>query len=58
MKKLVLICTLLFAIPAFAGDAVYTSFFSSNAVGGYDVVTYFVDGEPKKGNKKFKTKNT
>lgn len=35
---------------------IYTGFFSSVAVSGYDTVAYFTEGKPVKGNSKFKTK--
>lgn len=34
-------------------DPVYTGFFSSLAVGGYDVVAYFVESKPVKGKSKY-----
>ena len=53
-----LLPVLLISSPAFAKkDPIYTATFSSTAVGGYDVTSYF--GEqvtaPIKGNKQFKT---
>ena len=39
----------------YAIDEIYTSSFSSTAVEGYDVVSYFDSGEPKKGNTEFST---
>lgn len=56
MRKILSIVFLMWASSAFAGDAIYTSLFSSNAVGGYDTVSYFSEGKPVKGSKKFKTK--
>ena len=39
------------AAPAYAAKApVYTGFLSNVAVGGYDVVSYFTDGEPTRGS--------
>lgn len=35
--------------PANAADAVYTGYFSSKAVSGYDVVAYFTESKPVKG---------
>lgn len=46
--------TLLLFAAAAAQDLIYTSFFSSSAVGGYDPVAYFTDGKPVKGNSRFK----
>ncbi|MBX2836277.1 MAG: YHS domain-containing protein [Gammaproteobacteria bacterium] len=40
---------------ALAKDPIYTSFMDNSAVGGYDVVSYYQDGGPKKGSDKFKT---
>ncbi len=37
-------------------DPIYTSYFSSDAAGGYDVVAYFTEARPVEGNKAFKTK--
>ena len=46
--------TLLFATCSYAGtDKIYTGFFSDLAVGGYDVVAYFDEGSPVKGNPKY-----
>ncbi|MEM9494578.1 MAG: YHS domain-containing (seleno)protein [Pseudomonadota bacterium] len=40
---------------AFAADPVYTGRFSNVAVDGYDVVSYFSEGEPVKGDAEFET---
>lgn len=46
-----------FAINIFAKKAdIYTSFFSSIAVGGYDTVAYFSKKKPVKGSAKYQTK--
>ncbi|EWY38374.1 hypothetical protein N825_12785 [Skermanella stibiiresistens SB22] len=43
--------------PAAAKEpAVYTGFFSSVAVGGYDPVAYFTKGQPVEGGKEFSTR--
>ena len=42
--------------PASAEDKIYTGFFSSTAVSGYDTVAYFTEGKPVKGGKNYKTK--
>ncbi len=61
MKKLSRIISSLILVLAFcnpanaAEDPIYTSLFSSNAAGGYDVTAYFTDMKPVKGNKKFQT---
>ena len=48
--------TALVSAPAFASeDEIYTSFFSNASAGGYDVVAYFIDGKPVKGNDKYST---
>lgn len=46
------------AAPAssYAADPVYTSVWNSNAVSGYDVVAYFTQGKPVKGERKFSYK--
>ncbi|MEM7196103.1 MAG: YHS domain-containing (seleno)protein [Pseudomonadota bacterium] len=36
-------------------DSVYTSFFSNDAAGGYDVTAYFDKGAPEKGDSRFMT---
>ena len=47
---------LVLAPPAFAAkDPIYTSLFSKNAAGGYDVTAYFSENKPVKGKKKFNT---
>jgi YHS domain-containing protein len=54
--KLVVALLAMFALSnAYAKDPIYTGFFSNNAVSGYDVVAYFTEGKPTKGNKKFST---
>ncbi|MFT5707027.1 MAG: YHS domain-containing protein [Oceanospirillaceae bacterium] len=55
MLKVLSALVLLWSSTAFAGDAIYTSLFSSNAVSGYDTVAYFTVGKPVKGKKKFST---
>ncbi|UEM02859.1 YHS domain-containing protein [Skermanella rosea] len=46
-----------FSPPALAKEAViYTGFFSSVAVGGYDPVAYFTQGRPVEGSKEFSTR--
>ena len=48
--------TALVCAPALAAeDEIYTSFFSNNGAGGYDVVAYFTDDKPVKGNDKYST---
>ncbi len=55
MKRILTLALFLWTSTVFAGDAIYTSLFSSNAVSGYDTVAYFTQGKPVKGSKKFKT---
>lgn len=51
-----LVISLLFSLPALAKeDAIYTSYFSDKGAGGYDVVSYFTENQPVKGQKKFTT---
>ncbi len=40
---------------ASAEEKIYTGFFSSTAVSGYDTVAYFTEGKPVKGTKNYKT---
>ena len=48
--------SILLITPAFAAeDEIYTSFFSSASAGGYDVVAYFTDGKPVKGDDQYTT---
>ncbi|MBW3697428.1 YHS domain-containing protein [Vibrio sp. T187] len=55
MKKI--FALLLFSISqmAFAADEIYTGFFSSKALEGYDTVAYFTESQPVKGSKEFTT---
>jgi hypothetical protein len=47
----------LVAMPASAKEAaIYTGFFSSLAVGGYDPVAYFTKGQPVEGRKEYQTR--
>ena len=41
------------ALPARAADSVYTGYFSSTALDGYDAVAYFSEGRPVKGSPEF-----
>jgi YHS domain-containing protein len=41
------------ALPASAGEKIYTGMLSSAAVGGYDPVAYFRKGSPVEGNSEF-----
>ena len=59
MKKIILMLQMVVLITfsafqtANAADAVYTSYFSSKAVSGYDVVSYFTESKPVKGSSKY-----
>lgn len=53
--SLVLVLSSLFSVHAFAKDAIYTGFFSSVAVSGYDSVAYFTQGEAVKGDDQYST---
>ena len=56
MKKHLLV-TIIFALSGFFASAkIYTSYFNNHAAGGYDVVSYFTQKQPVKGNKKYQTK--
>ena len=44
----------LISTPALAAkDEIYTSFFSNDGAGGYDVVAYFTNGKPVKGDDRY-----
>jgi YHS domain-containing protein len=49
----VLLMPPLAVVPAAAKEPVYTGFFGSLAVSGYDPVAYFVEGRPVEGRKDF-----
>jgi len=59
MKKIILmlqmIAVMTFSLfqSANAADAVYTGYFSSKAVSGYDVVSYFTESKQVKGSSKY-----
>ncbi len=57
MNKLLRIATVLlmaFSVNSFADKHIYTGWFSSKAVSGYDAVAYFTEGKPVKGSAKYK----
>lgn len=55
-RQLLASTLLLFTTTAYAAeDEIYTSFFSSVGADGYDVVAYFSENKPIKGNKNFAT---
>ncbi len=39
--------------PAWALDPIYTGYFSSTALDGYDAVAYFTEGRPARGSSEF-----
>lgn len=53
LNIVLLIACLIAPAMVFAADPVYTGFFNNKAVGGYDPVSYFTEGKPVKGNKRF-----
>ncbi|MCG9558252.1 MULTISPECIES: YHS domain-containing (seleno)protein [Vibrio] len=55
MRKLLTMVLLLVSPYVFAADEIYTGFFSSKALDGYDTVAYFTSGKPVEGSKKFNT---
>lgn len=44
------------SVNAFAINEIYTGFFSSSAIKGYDTVAYFTEGKAVKGSKKYRYK--
>ncbi len=52
---MIFMALLSFHSNGFAESEIYTSFFSSSAVGGYDTVTYFTDKQPVKGLDEYST---
>ncbi|MFL7030575.1 YHS domain-containing (seleno)protein [Vibrio cyclitrophicus] len=55
MRKLLTMVLLLVSPYVFAADEIYTGFFSSKALDGYDTVAYFTSGKPVEGCQKFST---
>ena len=55
LSQLAFTLALLLSSSAFALDPTYTSFFSSEAIKGYDTVAYFTEGKPVKGSDDFST---
>lgn len=51
MRKLLTMVMLLVSPYVFAADEIYTGFFSSKALDGYDTVAYFTSGKPTEGSK-------
>ncbi|WP_250654768.1 YHS domain-containing (seleno)protein [Alkalimarinus coralli] len=55
ISALLLVCALTLTQSALAAPPIYTSFFSDVAVSGYDVVAYFTEHSPVKGNPELST---
>ena len=55
ITNIFLIMALAFSTQVLAKSPVYTSFFSSVAVSGYDTVAYFTENKPVKGDVQFAT---
>lgn len=55
MKRIMLVFVLMFSSAVFADDEIYTGFFSNNAVGGYDTVSFFSQNGPIEGKSQYKT---
>lgn len=53
ITKLLIISSLIFSFNSFAKAPIYTGYFSSEAVSGYDTVAYFTQAKAVKGLKKF-----
>ncbi|SQD78442.1 YHS domain-containing (seleno)protein [Moritella yayanosii] len=51
--KLLVISSLILSFNSFAKDPIYTGYFSSKAVSGYDTVAYFTQSKAVKGLNKF-----
>lgn len=52
-SRVVLAAALLFTLPAYALDAINTTYFGNLAVQGYDTVAYFTENRPVEGKKSF-----
>ncbi|ADZ89700.1 YHS domain-containing (seleno)protein [Marinomonas mediterranea] len=55
MKAMFAALMLMMSTLGFAQSEIYTGYFSSKAVGGYDTVAYFTQGKPVKGSSDYKT---
>jgi len=55
LASLVLMTAVFTSASQAADDPIYTSYLSNAAVQGYDPITYFTDGAPKKGLDQFST---
>ena len=53
INKLIFTVLLMFTSNVFAVDEIYTGFFSSAAIKGYDTVAFFTENKPVKGNSKY-----
>ncbi|KEI69755.1 hypothetical protein GV64_02480 [Endozoicomonas elysicola] len=54
MLKSITLFLLVVSAPSFADKHIYTGWFSSKAVSGYDTVAYFTQEKPVKGSAKYK----
>lgn len=53
LQTLILMLGMIFSGSSLALDPVYTGFFSSEAIKGYDSVAYFTENKPVKGKSEF-----
>lgn len=53
VQTMILMIGMIFSGLSFALDPVYTGFFSSEAIKGYDSVAYFTENKPVKGKSEF-----
>ena len=54
LLKSITLFLLVVSAPSFAAKYIYTGWFSSKAVSGYDAVAYFTQEKPVKGSAKYK----
>ena len=55
MTRLMMFLALFMSTMSYAQDAIYTGYFSSKALSGYDTVAYFTDHKPVEGSAEFMT---
>ena len=55
LAALISVAMMMAALPVQAVDPIYTGWYGNTAVQGYDVVAYFDQGEPIKGEEQFST---
>ena len=51
--KLLCLLAVIMPVQAYAESEIYTSFFSNDAVSGYDSVAFFSESKPVKGNSRY-----